>query len=84
MNLYIILIQSLLAFNLASRVRNGEPWILRFTWLFTISIIAYGISNGINSTFYQWLVGAFQGSFISIAVCEIRLRWLRNSSSSSK
>ena len=84
MNLYNIIILSLLAFNLASRVRNGEPWILRFTWLFTISIIAYGISNGINSTFYQWLVGALQGAFISIVVCEMRLRWLRNSSSSSK
>ena len=84
MNLYIIFVLSLLAFNLASRVRKGEPWILRFAWLFTISIIAYGISNGTNSTFHQWLIGALQGSFISIAVCEMRLRWLRKSSSSSK
>ena len=84
MNLYIVLILSLIAFNLASRVRAGEPWILRSTWLFTISIIAYGVSNGINSSFYQWLIGAFQSSFISISVCEIRLRWLRKRSSTSE
>lgn len=79
MNLYVVLILSLIAFNLASRVRAGEPWILRSAWLFTISIIAYGVTNGTNSSFYQWLNGVLQGSLISIAVCEIRLRWLRKS-----
>ena len=84
MNLYVILVLSILAFNLAPKVRLGEPWILRFSWLFTISIIAYGISNGTNSNFYQWLVGALQGTLISILVCEIRLYWLRSRSTSGK
>ena len=81
MNIYIAILLVFLGFNLAGKVRPGEPWALRWAWLFTISMLAFGISNGTNSDFYQWLVGSLQGLLLSVFVCEMRLFWLKHYSS---
>ena len=84
MNTYIFLLLGVLGYFLAEKIRSGEPWILRFSWLFTISLLAFGITSGTKSDLYQWIVGSTQGAFISILVCEIRLFLIKRGSPSGK
>ena len=71
MNTYIFLLLAVLGYCLANKIKSGEPWFLRSSWLFTISVLAFGITSGTKSDFYQWLVGSTQGAFISILVVKL-------------
>jgi hypothetical protein len=62
---------------LAPRVRQDEPWFLRWGWLLSLSLIGFGISSGTSANFQQWLVGTTQAWLAAVFCCELRLRIIR-------
>jgi uncharacterized membrane protein len=62
---------------LAPRVRPGEPWLLRWGWLLSLSMIGFGITSGTQATWHQWMVGTVQAWLAAGSCCELRLQSLR-------
>jgi uncharacterized membrane protein len=62
---------------LAPRVRPGEPWILRWGWLLSLSMIAFGITSGTRASWQQWIVGTVQAWLAAGICCELRIRQTR-------
>ena len=64
---------------LAPRIRKGEPWLLRWGWLLSLSMIGFGITNGTRASWQQWLLGTVQAWMAAGLCCELRLLSLRKS-----
>jgi len=69
---------------LAPRIRPGEPWLLRWGWLLSLSMIGFGISSGTKANWQQWLLGTTQAWLAAVFCCELRLRTIRNSPTGRK
>jgi hypothetical protein len=62
---------------LAPRVRAGEPWLIRWGWLLSLSLIGFGITSGTQASWEQWLLGTTQAWLAAGLCCELRLRSIR-------
>ena len=58
---------------LAPRVRNNEPWWIRWGWLLSISMIVFGVTSGTRASWQKWVVGTTQAWLAAGICCEVRL-----------